>query len=99
MDRGEDGWSGPSPRSLGGPDAIAPEPPVAGRRTIAWRQRFLSWFALPLAAIGALLVGGILILVFGANPLTGYQALVTGAFGDSYALTSTAVKAAPLLLV
>ena len=38
-------------------------------------------------------------LAVGANPITGYQALLTGAFGDSYALTSTAVKAVPLLLV
>ena len=31
--------------------------------------------------------------------MTGYQALVTGAFGGSYALGATAVKAVPLLLV
>jgi general nucleoside transport system permease protein len=64
-----------------------------------WRDLLLSWFALPSAAILALLIGAVLMLVFGANPITGYQALFTGAFGDSYALTSTAVKAVPLLLV
>jgi ABC-type uncharacterized transport system permease subunit len=64
-----------------------------------WRALLFSWFALPSAAIVALLIGAVLMLVFGANPITGYQALFTGAFGDSYALTSTAVKAVPLLLV
>jgi general nucleoside transport system permease protein len=69
--------------------------PPAGR----WRDLLFSWFALPSAAILALLIGAALMLVFGANPIDGYQALFTGAFGDSYALTSTAVKAVPLLLV
>jgi ABC-type uncharacterized transport system permease subunit len=64
-----------------------------------WRDLLFSWFALPSAAILALLIGAGLMLVFGANPIDGYQALFTGAFGDSYALTSTAVKAVPLLLV
>jgi len=64
-----------------------------------WRDLLFSWFALPSAAIVALLIGAALMLVFGANPIVGYQALLTGAFGDSYALASTAVKAVPLLLV
>ncbi len=64
-----------------------------------WRDLLFSWLALPSAAIVALLIGAALMLVFGANPIVGYQALFKGAFGDSYALTSTAVKAVPLLLV
>jgi general nucleoside transport system permease protein len=68
---------------------------AAGRR----RTLLISWLVLPSAAIVALLVGAVLMLVFGANPIVGYQALLAGAFGDSYALTSTAVKAVPLLLV
>jgi ABC-type uncharacterized transport system permease subunit len=67
----------------------------AGRR----RALLISWLVLPSAAIVALLMGAVLMLVFGANPIVGYQALLAGAFGDSYALTSTAVKAVPLLLV
>jgi ABC-type uncharacterized transport system permease subunit len=63
------------------------------------RDLLLSWFALPGAAIVALLLGALLMLVFGASPLTGYHALFTGAFVGTYALTSTAVKAVPLLLV
>lgn len=64
------------------------------------RRNFLvSWLALPAAAVLSVLLGGVLMLAFGANPITGYHALLTGAFGGSYALTSTAVKAVPLLLV
>ena len=64
------------------------------------RQRFLlSWFALPSSAIAALLVGAAMIAALGANPITGYHALISGAFGGSYALGSTAVQAVPLLLV
>jgi len=67
---------------------------IAGRRSLLF-----SWFALPAAAIVALLLGAALMLAFGTNPLTGYHALVTGAFSGTYALTSTAVKAVPLMLV
>ena len=54
---------------------------------------------MPTAAVGALLIGAAIIAAMGANPLTGYHALLTGAFGGSYALASTAIKAVPLLLV
>jgi general nucleoside transport system permease protein len=63
------------------------------------RNLLFSWFALPAAAVLSILLGGVLMLAFGANPVTGYHALLTGAFSGTYALTSTAVKAMPLLLV
>jgi simple sugar transport system permease protein len=72
---------------------------VATPRAPGRRHRFLSWFALPSAALAALLVGAVMLAALGTNPLTGYRALVTGAFGGSYALGATAVKAVPLLLV
>ena len=59
----------------------------------------IEWLALPSAAVAALLVGAVMIAALGASPITGYRALVTGAFGGSYALGATAVKAVPLLLV
>lgn len=68
-------------------------------RSAASRRILLGWLALPLSAIAALLIGALLILAFGANPLSGYHALVSGAFGGSYALASTAQKAVPLALV
>ena len=69
-------------------------PGVGGRQDL-----LLSWFALPAAAVLALLLGTVLMLAVGVNPLTGYHALVSGAFAGTYALASTAVKAVPLLLV
>jgi ABC-type uncharacterized transport system permease subunit len=70
-----------------------------GPMNTQWRRLLLSWFALPGSAVAALLVGAAMIAALGANPLDGYHALVSGAFGGSYALGSTAVKAVPLLLV
>jgi ABC-type uncharacterized transport system permease subunit len=64
-----------------------------------WGRFVLSWFAIPLALIVALLLGAVMMLALGANPITGYSALIRGAFGGSYALSSTAVQAVPLLLV
>ncbi len=75
------------------------ESPPRGVGPAAWRRVLVSWLALPLSALAALLIGALLIIAFGANPLTGYHALVSGAFGGSYALASTAQKAVPLLLV
>ena len=59
----------------------------------------LTWLALPGSALASLLVGAAMLAALGASPVTGYRALLDGAFGDSYALSATAVKAVPLLLV
>ncbi len=75
--------------------ARLPRGPAAGGRL----DLLFSWLALPAAAVLALLLGTVLMLAFGLDPLTGYHALVSGAFDGTYALTSTAVKAVPLLLV
>ncbi len=71
---------------------------LAGRAP-DWRRFLLSWVALPASLVVALLIGAIMMLALGANPITGYHALFNGAFVGSYALGATAVKAAPLLLV
>jgi general nucleoside transport system permease protein len=63
------------------------------------RRVLLGWLALPMAAVGALLVGAVMLAALGANPLTGYHALFTGAFGTVDGLTNTAIKAVPLVLV
>jgi simple sugar transport system permease protein len=54
---------------------------------------------MPLAALAALLIGALMLWVLGANPITGYRALGQGAFGSVDALTNTAIKAVPLVLV
>jgi simple sugar transport system permease protein len=54
----------------------------------------------PIAAVvGALVVGAIMLLLLGANPIAGYIALFQGAFGSTNSIADTAVKATPLLLV
>ena len=81
----------------------SPRPDLAqGARSLPWldwRRFRLTWLAYPGSALAALLVGAFMLLALGANPVTGYRALLDGAFGDSYALSATAVKAVPLLLV
>jgi general nucleoside transport system permease protein len=71
---------------------------VAGVR-MDWGRFLLTWLAIPIALIVALLLGAVMMLALGANPVTGYGALMRGAFGGSYALSATAVQAIPLLLV
>jgi simple sugar transport system permease protein len=52
-----------------------------------------------LAALSAFLVGAIMLLILGANPIQAYAALLDGAFGSSNAIADTVVKATPLLFV
>jgi len=52
-----------------------------------------------LAVLSALLVGAIMLLILGANPLEAYGALLDGAFGSLNSISETAVKATSLLLV
>ncbi|MGH1490052.1 MAG: ABC transporter permease [Acidimicrobiales bacterium] len=51
------------------------------------------------AALVAFLFGAIMILALGANPIDGLVAIFDGAFGTRERLATTAVRAAPLLLV
>jgi ABC-type uncharacterized transport system permease subunit len=76
--------------------------PAGGGRPgprLDWRHFRLAWLALPGSAVAALLVGAVTLYALGASPVTGYRALLAGAVGDGYALSATAVKAVPLLLV
>jgi general nucleoside transport system permease protein len=63
------------------------------------RHLLVGWLAMPTAAVAALLLGALMLLALGANPITGYHALLVGAFGSGDALTQTALKAVPLILV
>ncbi len=46
----------------------------------------------------ALLFSGVLLWIFGANPLETYVAMAKGAFGERYTFSETLVKAIPLML-
>ena len=55
---------------------------------------------LPFAAVlAAFLIGAVLLLLQGVNPLEAYQAMFVGAFGSKNGLSDTLVKAIPLMLV
>ena len=70
------------------------------------RNRFDSLFfqrlydvLLPFAAVlAAFLIGAVLLLLQGVNPLEAYQAMFVGAFGSKNGLSDTLVKAIPLML-
>ncbi len=47
----------------------------------------------------SLVLGGILLLIFGINPLNVYAAMAQGAFGSGYNLSEVLVKAIPLMLL
>ena len=51
------------------------------------------------ATIAALLVGAAMVWGFGGDPVEGYRAMFTGAFGGISEIADTTVKATPLLLV
>ena len=51
-----------------------------------------------LSFVLALLFGGIILLLFGINPLEAYQVMIKGSLGSGYALSETLVKAIPLML-
>ncbi len=51
------------------------------------------------AVLAAFMVGAVILLLQGVNPLEAYQAMIVGAFGSKNGLADTLVKATPLLLV
>lgn len=63
------------------------------------RRRILAYSVPILAVLAALVIGAIMLIALGANPLKGFARLLSGAFGSPGALTETALKATPLLFV
>ncbi|MEM2896573.1 MAG: ABC transporter permease, partial [Candidatus Bathyarchaeia archaeon] len=55
-------------------------------------------FSFALVVFFAFIVGAILILAIGENPIIGYYALFEGAFGSLYSFSETLVRATPILL-
>jgi simple sugar transport system permease protein len=64
-----------------------------------WVSRLVDALLPVLATLGALAIGGVMLLLLRVNPIEAYTALWVGAFGSSNAFAETLVKATPLLLV
>ncbi len=59
-----------------------------------WREKIAP---LLIALFGSFLIGGILILLSGDNPLEAYAAILKGAFGDSFGIASTITRGLPII--
>lgn len=84
-----------------GPTA-AREHALRGRIVSHSRSRVTSivgWLVPIAAVLAALVVGAIMLLTLDADPIDGYQAMMSGAFSGADNLADTAVKSMPLLLV
>lgn len=63
-------------------------------------NRSFIGFIIPVTAVfSALLVGALMLLSLGANPISGYATMLNAAFGSLDGIANTSVKAIPLLLV
>jgi len=51
------------------------------------------------AVLASFLIGAVMLLALGANPVEGFAEMLVGAFGSPKALSHTVMKAVPLLLV
>ncbi|MEZ7962708.1 MAG: ABC transporter permease [Ilumatobacter sp.] len=72
---------------------------LRGRSAASLLAPFVG-LAVPVGAVFvALSLGAVMLLTLGANPITGYAALIDGAFGGWDELADTSIKAMPLLLV
>lgn len=73
---------------------------VASGTNVRLMLESLLWALTPLfATVLALLVGAVMLLLLGANPIEAYSAMANGAFGNLNSLADTLVKATPLLFV
>lgn len=64
-----------------------------------FRERVITAVMPFLAMLVAFVIGGVILLLQGVNPLEAYQAMFVGAFGSKNGLSDTLVKAIPLMLV
>ncbi|MDX2379512.1 MAG: ABC transporter permease [Acidimicrobiia bacterium] len=81
------------------PDPL-PDEAGRGRRFRYGLLKVVAALAVPVCAVlAAFLVGAVMLLALGADPIAGYAALLDGAFGGWDQLADTAIKAMPLLLV
>ncbi len=74
-------------------------PAVKKRSQSEWLARLVDSLLPVFATLAALVIGAVMLIFLGVNPLEAYYALWDGAFGSSNAIAETLVKATPLLLV
>lgn len=74
-------------------------PAIKKRPQSEWLARLVDSLLPVFATLAALVIGAVMLLFLGVNPLEAYYALWDGAFGSSNAIAETLVKATPLLLV
>ncbi len=75
---------------------VKPESDSTGRKLSA---RILSASAPILGGLIGVLIGALLILIAGANPIEAYGTMLHGAFGGPRRLTETILKAGPILMI
>jgi len=69
-------------------------------RLDVWKYRFRNVMQPSSLALGsAIIIGGVLLLGFGEDPIAAYSAMLRGAFGSRFAIGETLARAAPLALV
>jgi ABC-type uncharacterized transport system permease subunit len=82
------------------PSETAVVPVRSHRRfVIDWKEIFYRAAVPILAMIVAFAVGAVFLLLLDVNPFTAYAAMLEGAFGSTFSITQSLVKATPLLLV
>jgi simple sugar transport system permease protein len=69
------------------------------RLSLNWRALWDNLSQAVLSVILSLVVGGILLILSGRDPVEAYRSLYYGAFGTTDRFTETLVKATPLLLI
>jgi general nucleoside transport system permease protein len=73
--------------------------PQAHKPAFDWPGLLIKAAPPILAILLSLLVGAVMMLLLGANPLSAYGTMVRGVFGSTSGFTQSLVKATPLLLV
>ncbi len=72
---------------------------TAAGSNVRSRSRYIAYLVPIASVVVALLVGAIMLVLLDASPIEGFREMMVGAFGSGDALTTTALKATPLLFV
>jgi general nucleoside transport system permease protein len=81
------------------PDMAASTSRSRRGRAIDWKLVLIRAAPLLLALGLALLIGAVMLLLLGVNPVEAYASMITGVFGSKFGLAQSIIKATPLLLV